>query len=283
MMKGDIGKIYFGSVIFNKNMKFLKNFLDSLEKQIYKNFELLLLNDDVKKKKLDNMISEFPKISKKTIVIETGGGLQPYELRILMLKEAKQRRGSLLILGDSDDMFAVNRIFNIVKAFQMNSDRIFFYNDFLLEHGKSLFGKLPPFTDSVMDIMEKNYLGLSNTAIAIGKITDNFIDSLYAGNLEVFDWYLYSRMLLNGYKGMYVEDSATIYRLHSGNYAGLREKSEENISKEKDIKVKHYQSLQKYSGIYRELYKSYTEGIDKENLNSNSEYYWWNFINIYRQ
>jgi hypothetical protein len=81
-------------------------------------------------------------------------------------------------------------------------------------------------------ILECNYLGFTNCAININQISREFIDSLYEGRTEIFDWYLFSRILLNGGKGKRINGTATLYRLYDNNIAGIPKHTKKALEKE---------------------------------------------------
>lgn len=72
-----------------------------------------------------------------------------------------------------------------------------FYNELLDFNGNSIMKELPDYTLNYRDIGQSNYLGISNGAIFLKGISQAFIESLGKVETRIFDWYLYSRLLLN--------------------------------------------------------------------------------------
>lgn len=265
-------RIYFGSVIYPNGVTYADVFFDNLEKQSRKDFILLLLNDGVDKDILTDIVK---KHNINTEIISYSDKYTPAELRIELLKEAKCRQADYLVLGDIDDMFSHNRVQVCINAFESDNRFEFIYNKFLLMDGKNAMPELPAETNKLENILEYNYLGLSNTALSMKRISEKYIDSLHECKSQVFDWYFFSRLLLGGMIGRFVEDAITYYRVYEDNYAGIPSMVESMVGKEISVKVEHYKSLRQYGIVFEELYKAYTSNSFEINTRS-SQYYWWN-------
>lgn len=116
-----------------------------------------------------------------------------------MILEAKIRGFDFLILSDSDDMLSPNRVECYLSA--LNPQYSFYYNDLIDFNGQMIMPVLPAETISWKQIEEENFLGLSNTGIWLKNFSLQFINSLNTGDTKIFDWYLYSRILLAGMSG----------------------------------------------------------------------------------
>ena len=208
--------------------------------------------------------------------------LLPFELRIELLFEALARRTDLLILLDCDDLAKDNRVSEIVKQFDDKYD--FFYNDLILFDGTSAMPELPKITNKVDYLLEQNYLGLSNCAINMKHVKEEFIESLREGMIKIFDWYLFSRMLLSGMTGKYIGNTETYYRIYANNIAGIPRHSIREFEKEKEIKLEHYELLKKYDQRYGKLIEKYKNlDINKCRIGTNnSVYFWWGMLSEWR-
>lgn len=273
---------YFGSVIFNDNLKFFRAFLSSIDAQTTHEFKLLLINDDVEPQKLKSILNEYPRINENMTLINTNGKYEPYELRILMIMEAKKNDGELLIIGDSDDLFLKNRVKCLIDFYRNNSQFHFFYNDLLFMDGENVMPKLPEVTSNIRDIGECNYLGLSNTAINVKLLDEKLFDELKGGKTRVFDWYLYSVLLNAGWKGAYVKNTGTIYRIYEQNIAGVVKDTVSAVDKEYQIKMEHYGLLKDDNEYFKNLYDKYSllDVRDYYVQKIKQKDYWWNIINI---
>lgn len=274
-------KTLFGTVIYDAALKYKDEFINSINAQTTDSFELLIINDNVSVKEI-NSIKQ--KILCKTEIIQKPREMSIAELRVFLIEQAKKKNCQLLVLGDFDDTFQENRIASIQNHFCSKFE--FYYNNLCTMDNVNVFKYLPETCEDISCILERNFLGLSTTALNLEKLSDSFIHSLYECDIPVFDWYLFLRLLLSGKKGLYIKSTATFYRIHENNIAGLLEKNEANLKKELQIKLKLYSLLSKYSPLIDQIYKKYT-CIQTEAyisyINPNIKGFWWNNIQIYNR
>ena len=265
-------KIIFGSVVYKSAEKYLKDFFTSLEQQGNELFSILLLNDDIGDADLKSIVSPY------ALHIECieYRNRTPVQLRIELLRQAKLRQADLLILGDCDDYFSHNRVQNIINTYENHLDKAFFYNDLVNMNGERLMPELPKEVIRFEDIGEYNFLGLSNTAVNIDKLSYEFIESLKEYHYYIFDWYFYSRILLLGLSGVKVQNCNTIYRLHEKNLAGIAEMSYADIKREIMVKKQLYECLEKYNFYYALKRQQYQDKNQLEILDEQKQHYWWN-------
>lgn len=264
-------KNLFGSVIYDDAMPFFNTFLESLSRQTMTDFEILLINDGVPVDLLEEMLSG---LCLKYKIISYDVYYTPIQLRIKLLEEAKIRKADILIMGDADDYFSDNRIDEIVRVFQREPACGFVYNELSLFDGSRVMPELPEIIQDVTEILNYNFLGLSNTALNLRRLSENFLESLKECDTYVFDWYLFSRLLIKGEKGKKALDAYTYYRIYDGNVAGITQMSYESVSKEIAIKLKHYRLLEKYDDIFRGLADAYARKNVIYHYKQKS-YYWW--------
>ena len=181
-----------------------------------------------------------------------------------------------MILGDCDDYFSHNRVQNIINTYEEHLDKAFFYNDLVNMNGERLMPELPKEVIGFKDIGEYNFLGLSNTAVNIDKLSYEFIESLKEYHYYIFDWYFYSRILLLGLSGVKVQNCNTIYRLHENNLAGIAEMSYADIKREIMVKKQLYECLEKYNFYYALKRRRYQDKNQLEILDEQKQHYWWN-------
>lgn len=275
-------KIAFGTVIYEQAWKWWREFAESLSEQTIKEFDVLILNDGVSKEKV-SLLKETLNFS--TYIYDAEKGKTISEIRIQLLQIAKEMGYDLLVIGDFDDTFASNRVENIMKSW--NKDIAFYYHNLQYENSDELvFVELPESLESIKSILESNFLGLSNTAINLNLISEMFINLLENIKTNIFDWYLYSKILIAGGKGCIVEDTYTIYRQQENNLAGIQVSDDKAICKEIIIKKEHYNMLKKELQIAEDLFYKYEE-LEKYNdvslipyKNSDTKRYWWSNIKI---
>lgn len=266
-----------GSVIYKQAIEYLDDFLESLKHQTNQNFDVLLLNDNVEEELFLNSFDKYVqyfgdrlKLIKTKMIIQ-----KPYLFRIELLKTVKSYGYDLLVLCDCDDKCALNRVENCQMAY--GSERWFFYNEFLGFKNEKIMPSMPSITENVMQIAEYNYLGLSNTVLVMSHISDRFIDSLREGDTQVFDWYLFARILLEGGTGEKINNTFTFYRVYLANTAGISNGALVDLKKEIDVKKQHYKLLKKYSSAFEVLFQKYAnlKLDDYSNMEKSSLSFWW--------
>jgi hypothetical protein len=250
--------------------------VNSINQQTNNNFDVVLINDNLNDFQV-NLITN--KISHNVIVISGSEGYTPCQLRVQLIVETKSMGYDILVMGDFDDMFSGDRIFEVVRNFDEST--AFIYNQIMLfGDNRPLFEKLPLKTDDISAILECNYLGLSNSALNLNEITDEIVVELNEFEGFVFDWFLFSILLLNCKRGKMIQNAVTYYRIHENNIAGNHLRTEENICKEISVKLNHYKILSRTYKQFNCLYLWYKDlNIQSVALNEESNTdYWWHLI-----
>lgn len=274
-------KVAVGTVIYRSAWNWREFFLHSLFEQTDNHFDLLVINDDVKETDLEYFAD---KCSRFQIDIVKGNeGATISENRIKLLTEAKNRKYDLLIWADFDDWCAYNRVECTKNSYR--TDICFYYHNLRIEHEpEAFFTRLPSCIDRIDELLEKNFLGLSNTSVNLNLIAPDFIASLENVQTNVFDWYFYSRLLLNENRGMQIPNTYTYYRQQENHLAGVVHDDFNSLKKEIQVKLHHYLLLKQYSSVYSILYDSYTPltGLEERELRKylateKSSMWWSNF------
>lgn len=274
-------KVAVGTVIYRNAWNWREAFLHSLLEQTDKDFELLVINDDIEETDLEYFADGYSKFLIDIIKGKEGATIS--ENRIRLLSEARDRQYDLLILADFDDWFAGNRVEYTKNSYR--SDICFYYHNLRLEHEpETCFANLPFDIDKIDELLEKNFLGLSNTAVNINLIEPDFITSLENVQTNVFDWYFFSRLLLGRKKGMQVQNTYTYYRQQRNHLAGIVHDDFDSLKREIKVKLHHYLLLKQYNSLYSELYDSYSrlDVLDESELRKyliydKSRMWWSNF------
>lgn len=262
-------KTCFASVIYKQAQPYFQDFITSLEQQSDQDFDLLLVNDNLE------TIPELPSNAK--VVDVSDKHLSIAQTRIKMLRSAKEMGYDLIILGDADDIFPPNRVEAVKRAAELDKNAVIFYNKLITNTDVTVFKILPEKVDDIRQISQGNFLGLTSTAINLSKVSMEFIDSLAEGDTPVFDWYLFTRLLMDVGVGKQVEDTFTTYRIYNENEVGLSR----DISKEYRVKETHYTNLAKRYDYFRYLLDQ-LKNVDLEKIHTNPEHqgYWWSDIQM---
>lgn len=264
--------IAFGTVVYREALGFFAEFLQSIDNQTFKEFDLLIINDGVDESELKVRLDE---TSINSYVINNTTNLKPADLRVKLIEESKKRGYNLLVIGDCDDLFATTRVELIDKVQKKKPEYTFYYNELLRFDFTPAMKDIPSTTEEISQILQNNYIGMSNAALNLDKLSLDFIDSLKGCQSFVFDWYLFSRILCSGGKGVLVEKAITYYRIYSGNFVGL----DAEVDRELEVKKMHYSMMVDYNPIYGSLLEK-INSLDMNNiqvqLKDNS--FWWNRI-----
>ncbi len=255
-------KIILGTVIYSQAAYFWPDLQRSIYGQTCQDFDTLLVNDNYPPIAL--MALGISWMNRAHLVDKYADKLTPGLLRIELIREAKDAGADLLIVADADDTFSRTRVESYMAAYEKDSSFAFYYNDLMTEPGpdaesQQILTDMPVQINSVRDISQSNFLGMSTTAINLNALSYDFIDSLRDGDTRVFDWYLFSRILLDVGPGCYVSNAATYYRIHGNNIVGTSHDLEQELA----VKLAHYKNLSKKYPYFGHLY----EDLKTLNLN----------------
>ena len=266
--------ITLGTVIYPSALQYLDEFMQCMCRQSYKEFTLLIINDGVRQCELEKIMDNYLQIKMKVICYDKK--YTPAELRTNLIFEAKHIGTDILIICDADDLFSDDRVEKVVNIANMHKDAAFFYNELKTFENTSVMPVLPLLTDCISCVLDYNYLGMSNTAIRLDCISDEWIESLFEFKGSIYDWYLYSRLIIFGGIGVFIPEAVTYYRFYDHNILGNVTESVENIDREIKVKIAHYSILKKYSKEMCTRHQEYLSGhysiLPKAGLN-----YWWNY------
>ncbi|HQS67277.1 MAG TPA: glycosyltransferase [Sulfuricurvum sp.] len=267
-------KVAFLTTIFPMNDEFLTACFDSLEKQTFKNFDIIVVNDGYKK---------FDTITKKYInlnIIELPYKNTPSKNREYGINNVKMMGYDIVVLGDSDDYFENNRIeksLELLKTHDIVVNDLSLFDDNGVYEQKYISHRIQNLSIIDFDfILEKNIFGLSNTAIRL-----NLVDCInFDPNLIAVDWYLFSLLLLKAKHAIFTNETQTFYRQYSANTIGIGERTPETIKNILKVKTIHYGLMRKYLPYYQELYNNVieldnTKDVSNLSISSIKHPFWW--------
>ncbi|MCT7495767.1 hypothetical protein N5S93_09070 [Aliarcobacter cryaerophilus] len=276
--------------------RFIKDYLASVFNQTGQDFDLLLILDNVESGKVEKYLNEYNKIDKKLFIRNFKKDYTPIELRKKQIEIAYELKFDTLILSDFDENVALNRVEEIVKNI---NGYAFAFNDFyvvdqdLKKISETSFfqtRKIPKEVTSYKDILEFNFIGLGSIALNLKEF--NYSNLEFPKEIKALDWYIATKVLLNGGKGISLHNTYANYRQHESSFVGFdfrlnKKKLEQGIT----VKLAHYNSLRDYNRIFKDLYNEMTElkkyfqkyGIDEyiELVNTKfdtSKFCWWENI-----
>jgi len=248
-------------VIYPKVQKYLSDYCKSIKSQDMNKFDILILND--------GFISRFPLKNKRITIIDIKNKLTPTEIRMLGIEYAIENNYKYVIFSDTDDYFSLNRIsvsINKLEKYDFVFNELYLINEKKDVIQKSYYTNILKKVEylSYLEITNRNLFGLGNTAAKVIKLKDLFIPK----EIIAVDWWIFSILLLNKYKGGFIKEAITYYRQHNNNFIGISKKLNKTIL-QKGIKVKqiHYKSLLRYceDRKMKEATKIYSKKLEEIN------------------
>ena len=208
--------VAFLTTIFPMKEQFLIDFFDSLSRQTYDKFDVIVVNDGY-----DNFYDVKMKYQNLSIIELPYSGT-PAKNREYGINYCIDNKYDILVFGDSDDYFSNNRI---TKSVKLLSDHEIVVNDLttfdkigIVQH-KYISNRVK--NNSIINysfIKDKNIFGMTNTAINLNILDRvDFDDSLIA-----VDWFMFKDLLKLAHKAIFTNEIISYYRQHSENTIGLR-------------------------------------------------------------
>ena len=243
--KLDKTKIAFLTTIFPKNKNFLTSFFNSLNNQSFKNFDVIVVNDGLKN------FQNYKKNFKKLNIIDINKSCSPIKNREIGINYCIENKYDILIFGDSDDYFKKNRVEISLELLKKNDIVV---NDLSLFNEKKILQEMY-FSKRINNykeinlefIVNKNIFGLSNTAIKLKNLKKFNLPNY----LIALDWYIFSKLLVEGKKAIFTNKTITFYRQHKNNFVGMKTMTSELLKKSIIVKKKHYRALSKISNYFK--------------------------------
>jgi len=263
-------KTAFLTTVFPMNESFLDDFFESLQKQTYEIFDVIVVNDGY-----ENLERLKRTYSQTLNIIELPYSNTPAKNREYGINYCIDNNYDILIFGDSDDYFQSNRI---EESIGLLKDNDIVVNDLSLFDENGIYEETYISNriknNSIIDfdfIRNKNIFGLSNTAILLTDIMKIEIPD----DLIAVDWYIFSLFLLNNKKAIFTNDTISFYRQHQENTVGLKSLDLESLKRGMDVKKRHYKKLNLIKNIFdREI-----DSIELKIKDKNISYpLWWELI-----
>ncbi|HFF8524474.1 TPA: NeuD/PglB/VioB family sugar acetyltransferase [Providencia rettgeri] len=263
------GKVAFLTTIYPINEIFVHEFMQSLSQQTYSHFDLIIMNDGFEN--LNSFKLLYPKIN----IIELNSHNNIAKNRSVLINYAKNNNYEILVFGDIDDKFKNNRIELSIKKldkFDIIVNELTSFSKTSILREKIISSRIKNSSAINIDyILDKNILGLSNTAIRIKN--DRNINTDFDESLIAVDWFFFSNLLLNDYTCIFTNETETYYRQHDSNITGANTLTLTSLTKTLLIKKKHYELMALINpNLYNERLIATTALIDKvkdaENANA---------------
>ena len=234
---------------FNVENGVSESYFSSLAGQTYPFFDVVIVNDGFDG--LAEAASRFPNLN----IIELVSQKNIASNRELMIRYAVREQYQHVVFCDFDDYFSKNRIEKSIELLQYNDIVV---NDIELFTSKGILrnnyiSNRYRNLDTIVleDILEKNFIGLSNSSVNVSIVED----VSFAEDLVAIDWYFFTLLMLKRPKAIFTNDALTFYRQYEGSFAQINRVDEHQLRKEIFIKKRHYSLLESRSLIFKHLLK----------------------------
>ena len=210
-----MNKVAFLTTIFPVREDFLIDFFDSLSKQTYNKFDVLVVNDGFK-----NFINVKKKYQNLSITELTYSDT-PAKNREYGINYCIEQNYDFLIFGDIDDYFSENRVeecIKFLKLYDVVVNDLSLFNENSIYEKKYISNRINHKSIINKEFIEnKNIFGFSNSAVKI----KNLEKQLFDNQLVAVDWYFFKQLLQNGFSAIFINTTLSFYRQYSDNIVGL--------------------------------------------------------------
>jgi len=225
------------TVIFPDNLKFVNDFVQSLNQQSCRQFDVIIANDGILNPK-----KYFKDLQFKFEIIDVNGS--PAKIRELGIAYLEDTSFDFIVFSDSDDLLSPDRLDNCIRLLH---DYPIVCNDLDLvdQDGELLVSNYwstrldDEFTFNSEFIKDKNILGLGNTAVRRSILKD--LPSV-PSRLHAPDWFIFSH-LIQGREAVFSTKGKTLYRQHHENSIGLHSITSDRLFQIIKVKKQHFEVL----------------------------------------
>lgn len=269
----------FCTVLFPGNEAYFDDFFKSIQSQSVKCFDLVILNDGITN--LNTLLKKYG-IER---YVELDAGCNPIQNRAILVNSIIAMGYKNAIFGDSDDYFCNERVelsLRLLSKYDLvaNDIDVVSQQGTILKHSYVSERFHDDYELSIKDIVTKNFIGLSNTAIRLNGMAPIILDD----RLIAVDWYLFSNFLIRCKNAVFTTRVKTFYRQHDNNTVGFCGLSQEGIRHSLDVKKIHYLLMVDSCPSYKVVLSDFLKDLEldleslynksKNNLQSQSLLWW---------
>lgn len=230
---------------------YLKNAIDSICKNTYKNYEIIIVDDNGEEssfsRETEKIIKNYKNIELKYIKHEKNYGAN--KARNTGVKAAN---GNYIAFLDDDDIFLPNKLEEINTILKTNSDISLIYSgaNYRNEKNKIKY-KYINFKDYKNKILKHNFIG-SNSFVVLKKEKIEKLNGFDETLESCQDWDMWIRIIYSGEKIWGINKALVEYKIHD---------DENRISNNREKRLNGHRKLFKKCEVYLE---NFTEKEKKE-------------------
>ena len=230
---------------YNTEIKYLKQQIDSILNQTYKNICLLISDDNSTNKEVQNILKDYEKKDERIKIYIQDNNLGYIKNFEFLLKESTS---NYIMYADHDDIWYENKVEkSLEELIKKDVDLVYVNAEQIDEDGqviqKSYFKyKNVPLIKGTNNLAISRCIGIGCSQLFTKSVKDKMLP--YTENVMAHDWL--AAFIANENKGIsYIEEPLFGYRLHNTNVFGGRS-LEQNLARWKDENGKSYKSYLKY-------------------------------------
>ena len=211
---------------------YLKERLESIYNQSYKNFEVILLDDmssDASVGVLQEYVKKYPDITRLIVnEVNSGGVFHQWK------KGVECARGELIWIAESDDFCSLNLLEKLVPFFDNDGVMLAYAKTIFMQNEKEIWSISEYLSDIDSEAWNKEFISCAHTLVnkawGIKNILPNASSAVFRNpkGLDILDndvwkkmricgdWVFYLHMIRGGLVG-YTPDAINYYRLHNSN------------------------------------------------------------------
>ena len=230
---------------YNTDIVYLKEQIDSILNQTYRNISLLISDDNSNKKEVQNILKEYERQDERVKVYiqeENLGYIRNFEFLL------KQTVADYIMFADHDDIFYEDKVEkSLKKLIEEKVDLVYCNARQIDEKGKIVKEnyfkyKNVPLINGNSKLAISRCVGIGCSQIFTKSVKEKMIP--FTDSVMAHDWL--AAFIANENNGItYIEEPLFGYRLHNTNVFGGRSLAQ-NLKKWKDKNGKSYKSYLKY-------------------------------------
>ena len=244
------------------SLRYLEKYLNSLQKQNFRGFDLFLFSHNIQKSKINNFIDKYS----KHLNLEYNhldDKLSISKSREEGLSLIKEKQYDFCIFTDTDDFYHPNFVKSFAEIFVDDECKIaftdisvYFPNGEILNNYFQEYN-IPDEID-INYLIDKNCIGLGHSGIRLDILDKNMPE--FPDDIKAVDWWLYSTLMItNNCKAHFIKNSVFYYRQHPDNIAGFGALNKEKVLRGLKIKTLHYKNMMKIDSKFNKYYQIFNE------------------------
>lgn len=230
---------------YNSNIKYLKQQIDSLLGQTYKNIKIYISDDASTDRSVIEVLEKYQKQDNRVVLFSQKQNIGFNENFIFLLKQSE---ADYIMFCDHDDIWYKDKVEKSLEKIKSSDASMVYTNARQVdENGKTIKEnyfkyKNVPIVKGKSSLAISRCIGIGCSQIITKEVKDKMLS--VKGKMVAHDWL--AAFIANEQKGIdYIYNAMFDYRLHSNNVFGGRNLNQ-NLNRWKSKNGKNYKAFKKY-------------------------------------